>query len=151
MKELKLKNYTTQIGASRTIMEIEKLLSMFGAQAVMKEYAGDGTVRSLAFRLNEKTYKLPANVDGVKAVMFDKMKVSKRVDVIRNRDKQAYNTAWRIIKDWIYTQLSLIVSGQAQPDEIMLPFLFDGKRTLYQSYKEGRIQIEDKRIIEEDG
>ena len=137
-------NYTTTIASEKSIMEIEKMLSLFGASAIMKEYLEDGRLRSLSFKLQEKGYKIPANIEGVYEVLYKDKRVSGKRDVMMNRKVNADNVSWRIIKDWLHAQLSIIASGQAQPDEVMLPYLWDGKRTLYQAYKEGRLQLENK-------
>lgn len=143
MKEFKLKNYTTSISSEKSIMEIEKMLSGFGATHIMKEYFSDGRTRSIAFKLDEQAYKLPANTDGVRNAMYGSKKVSYRKNGEQKRDIQAENTSWRIIRDWLHAQLSIIYSGQAKPDEVMLPYLWDGKRTLYSAYKEGRIALKE--------
>ena len=140
-KSLKLKNYTTSVSADRTIVEIERLLANFGASAIMKEYATDATCISLSFKLNEKGIKLPANVEGVYEVMYGEKKKAYGTNKMQGRDTQAYNTSWRIIKDWLHAQLSLIASGQATPEQVLLPYIFDGKRTLYEAYKNGAIQL----------
>lgn len=139
--KIKLKNYSTTVEAEKSIMEIEQLLTMFGSDAIMKEFTGDGKVRSLSFKFQNKPYKLPANVEGVAKVLYSNKKISYRRDGMANRDKNAYNVAWRILKDWLHSQLSIIASGQAVPEEVLLPYLFDGSRTLYQAYKEGRVQL----------
>lgn len=141
MKNFKLKNYTTGISAEKSVMEIEQLLSAFGASHVMKEFAGDGGAKSIAFRLDEQSYKLPANVDGVKQALYGEKKASFRRNAGTNRDEQSCRVAWRIIRDWLHAQLSVIASGQAKPDEVMLPYLWDGKRTLYTAYKNGALQL----------
>lgn len=143
MSELKLKNYSTQVSVSKSIMEIEKILASFGADAIIKEYSGDGRVQKLSFKINEKVFKLPANVNGVKNVMYGDKKRYYGRDSMKHRDEQAYRVAWRIIKDWIYAQLSLISSGQANPQEIFLPYMYDGKKTLYQTFlDEGKFLTE---------
>jgi hypothetical protein len=136
---LKLKNYSTNISAERSIAEIEKILALFGAQAVLKEYTGDGRVRSLSFKLDNKGYQLPANVNGVKSVLYSEKRRYHGRDSMKNRDERAYRVAWRILKDWIYSQLSLIASGQGQPQQILFGYMFDGKRTFYQAYIEGKL------------
>lgn len=136
---LKLKNYSTNISAERSIAEIEKILALFGAQAVMKEYTSDGRVQSLSFKLDNKGYQLPANVNGVKAVMYSGKRSYHGRDSMKKRDEQAYRVAWRVLKDWIYSQLSLIASGQGQPQQILFGYMFDGKKTLYQVYTEGKL------------
>lgn len=140
----KLKNYSTEVAAEKSIAEIEKIITMFGAQAIAKEFSTDGRVRSLQFKIDEKIFKLPVNVNGVREVIFGGRRKYHGRDSMKNRDIRAYNVAWRILKDWIYAQLSLIVSGQAHPAEIFLPYLFDGQRTLYQAYTEGRLLTDGK-------
>lgn len=127
MTKAKLKNYSTQVSASRSISQIEEILAKFGAEAIVKEYTADGRVQKLSFKLNDRAFKLPVNVRGVYQVMYgDKREYSGR-DSMKRRDDQAYRVAWRILKDWIHAQLSLIHSGQAQPQEIFFPYMYDGK------------------------
>jgi hypothetical protein len=141
---MNIKNYTTGVPAERSIGEIEKLLSMFGCNAIMKDYSGDGKVVSLAFKYQNNAYKLPINTEGVYAVIFAKKRARHGVNVMRNREEQAYRIAWRLLKDWIHAQLSIVVSGQATPEQIMLPYMWDGRRTVYEAFKNGQLQIGGK-------
>lgn len=134
--KFRLKNYTTGVPADKSIMQIEKFLTEFQATAIMKEYTSDGKVRIICFKLNDIPYKLPLNIDGVKNALFQSNRRTSRVNGTKNREERAYRVACRILKDWIHSQLSLILSGQAQPDEIMLPYIYDGKKTLYDAYRE---------------
>jgi len=136
MTDLKLKNYSTSVPAERTISEIEKMLAQFGATAVMKEYMSGGEVYLLAFKIGERSYKLPANVKGVHQVMYGDKKRYHGRDSMKHREQQSYRVAWRIIKDWLHAQLSLISSGQAEPEQVLFPYAYDGKRTLYQAWKD---------------
>jgi len=141
----KLKNYSTQVSAVKSIMEIEEILASFGAEAIIKEYITDGRVYTLSFKLVDKVFKLPANVNGVKAVMYGDKKRYHGRDSMKHRDEQAYRVAWRIIKDWVHAQLSLISSGQAFPQEVFLPYMYDGENTLYQKFEaEGKFLPEAK-------
>ena len=141
---MKLKNYTTGVSADKTIMEIEQLLAGFGASTIQKEILGDGRTESIAFKYQNKGYKLPANTEGVKMVLTEGKRVRHGVNQAKERDEQAYRTAWRIIKDWLHAQLSLIASGQTEPDQIMLPYQYDGRQTLYEAYKKNQLLITDK-------
>jgi len=134
-----IKNYSTEVPAARSISEIESILASFGATAIMKEYTEDGRARALSFKLKDEVFKLPANVNGVKEVLYSGRRGYYGRDSMKKREDRAYRVAWRIIKDWIHAQLSLIASGQAHPQEIFLPYLYDGTRTLYQAYVEGRL------------
>ena len=137
--DFKLKNYSTSISAEKTISEIEKMLAEFGATAVMKEFLTDGTVHLLAFKAGTMNYKLPANVKGVYQAMFGKKQDYHGRDSMKNREQQAHRVAWRIIKDWLHAQLSLMASGQAEPEQVLFPYAYDGKRTLFQAWKEGKL------------
>lgn len=138
-RTFKMKNYSTDIPAEKSILEIEKLLTLFGAGAIIKEYTSDGRVHSLSFRLQNEAFKLPANVNGVKKILYENVRPHHSKDGMKRRDDRAHRVAWRIIKDWIHAQLSLIASGQAHPQEIFLGYMYDGKRTLYQIYTEGKL------------
>ena len=144
-KKFNIKNYTTDVPAIRSISEIESILAAFGATAIMKEFSQDGKVWALSFKLEEKVFKLPADAEGVRKILFEGKRDHGRQELIKSREARAYRVAWRIIKDWIHAQLSLIASGQAQPQEIFFPYMFDGKRTLYQVYVEGNLLPEGKK------
>jgi hypothetical protein len=142
--KFKMKNYTTDISAERSIAEIETILASFGAQAIMKEYGSDGRVWSLAFTLEDKGFKLPANAGGVQTVLYSGKQDYHGRDSMKNRDERAYRVAWRILKDWIHSQLSLVASGQGVPLQIFFGYLYDGRRTLYQKYVEGKLLTSKK-------
>ena len=40
--------------------------------------------------------------------------------------------AWRIIKDWVEAQMALLATGMVDLEEIFLPYMLSGDRTLYQ-------------------
>jgi hypothetical protein len=138
-KAFKMKNYTTDISAERSILEIEKLLTLFGAEAVIKKYTTEGRVDSLMFQLQGDAFKLPANVKGVEEILYESSRSARSGDGMKRRGERSYRVAWRIIKDWTHAQLSLIASGQAQPQEIFLGYMFDGKRTLFQKYEADKL------------
>jgi hypothetical protein len=137
----KLKNYSTAVPADRSIAEVEDLLVKFGAQAIMKTHLADGRCNMLAFKLDEKSFRLPANVEGVHDVLFGHTQARHGVNQMSEREAKSYRVAWRIIRDWLHAQLSLIASGQAAPEQILLPYMFDGKRTLYEAYKDGTLRL----------
>ena len=138
---MNLKNYSTGVSVEKSIGEIERLLATFGCEAIMKDYTSDGRVRSLAFKYQNNAYKLPVNTEGVFNVMFGSKRIRHGVNSQRNREEQAYRVAWRILKDWIHAQLSIVVSGQATPEQIMLPYMWNGRKTVYEAFKDGQLQI----------
>ena len=140
---MKIKNFSTGVAANKSIAEIEKILTDFGAEAIMKSYTGDGKVKSLAFKYQNNAYMLPSNVDGVYQVMFANKKTYRKVNANKNREEQEYRIAWRLLKDWIHAQISIVYSGQATPDQIMLPYMYNGQKTVYEMYKAGKLQLQE--------
>ena len=138
--KMSIKGYTTSVSPEKTIMEIEKILSDFGADTIMKEYSGDGTPRQLSFKLQGHGYQLPANIDKVKERLIELKKTPQS-----KVDEQSVRVAWRVLKDWLYSQMTIIYIGQAEVEQVLLPYMSNGKKTMYQMFKEGTIQIEDMR------
>lgn len=46
-----IKNYTTQISAEKTVMELEIALAKSGATHIIKQYDGDSNACALGFKL----------------------------------------------------------------------------------------------------
>lgn len=137
-----IKNYTTKIDCYTSIGEIQAALAKHGARKIMIDYAESGQPDGIAFAIQQgntcQMFILPANVDGVMAV-FKKQKV-------KADREQAERTAWRNVRDWIMAQMAFIESGNAQIDEIFLPYLTDGKKTLYEAYKSGQLLLGDGEV-----
>lgn len=135
----KLKNYTTGISYRKSVAEIEQYLSLMGATKVMKTYFGDGRISSLTFGLTiegkDLAFQLPANSDQVFEVLKAQYKRGPRKK--QKLQEQAENVSWRIIKDWVYAQLSLIKIGQAKVEQVMLPYMYNGEKTLYEHLRDG--------------
>jgi len=126
-----IKNYTTTIDASKTIVEIQKILSGHGANRIGVDYEA-GEPSSVYFEISISgdpvSYRLPCDWRGVLAVLD--------ADGVQPRyltEEHARRVSWRIVKDWIDAQLALIESGQARLAQVMLPYAVspDG-RTLYE-------------------
>ncbi len=142
---MKMRNYTTQVPWSRTVFEIEQLLTKYGATKLMKHYHGDGRIEALFFEINGMAYRLPSNSSRC-AELLQKEYPKRKKQAI---EEQAERIVWRVIKDWIDAQLSLIHIGQVELQEIFLPYATDGNQTLYQKLKEsnyaGLLAVEDKK------
>lgn len=137
-----IKNYTTKIDCYTSIGEIQAALAKHGARKIMIDYGENGQPDGIAFAIQQgntcQMFILPANVDGVMAVF-------KKQNVKADR-QQAERTAWRNVRDWIMAQMAFIESGNVQMDEIFLPYLTDGKKTLYEAYKSGQLLLGDGEV-----
>lgn len=132
-----IKNYTTVVDTYKSIGEISGALAGHGASRIMTEY-DQGRPTGVAFEIvtpaGARTFSLPANVDGVRAV-FARQRV-------KDTDGQAERTAWRNIRGWVLAQMAIIEAGMAQMDEVFLPYLTDRNgKTLYQVYKSGQLAL----------
>jgi hypothetical protein len=136
---IKMKNYTSTVPISRTISRIEEILVRSGAVNIIKDYRGPGTLDALCFTyiVGEKkiAIRLPANVKAVESVLRGSMKRPRAGTMDRIAD-QAERTAWKIIQDWIEIQISLIEMKQAEFLQVFMPYIWNGKTTLFQSFKE---------------
>lgn len=133
-----IKNYTSKVGVYESLGEIQGALAAHGARQIMVEYDGDGKVMALAFSIESpmgrRAFSLPANVEGVRAVMAKQG--------VKDVNGQAERTAWRNVRDWVLAQMAIIEAGMAQMDEVFLPYLTNGNgQTLYQLYQGGALAL----------
>lgn len=135
-----LKNYTTSISAEKSISEIEKLLLKFGAIDFGKK-AENGIFIGLFFSIEVQgkrvPFKLPINIDAIASYLAkQKTQTSKRKIY-----EQAYKVGWRIMKDWVFSQLSIIASGMVKIEDVFLPYmLIDKNLTLSEGIRDGRFK-----------
>ena len=127
-------NYTTSIKTEKTASEIQKKLAMAGAQAVLSEYDNDGIMCAMSFRIQTKagllSFRLPINIEGVYQALCKDYHVAKRLQTY----EQAAKVAWRIIKDWIEAQLAIVEAGQAELQQVFLPYAQNPEgQTIYEA------------------
>ena len=51
-------------------------------------------------------------------------------------EEQAERVSWRVIKDWLEAQITLIRIGNAEVEQVMLPYMWNGRESLYEKLKE---------------
>lgn len=134
-------NYTTTISAEKTASEIQARLARAKAQAVLCEYAEDGVMSAMSFRVLTKygvvSFRMPANTSGVLRAMAKDSRVPKRLKT----KQQAANVAWRVLKDWVEAQLAIVEAEMADMAEVFLPYAQDNSgRTMYQALEAGGLK-----------
>lgn len=133
---LKLKNYTTKISVDKTYGEIAAILAEMGAQQVMCDYNGSKVLSAISFRIDTPfglmAYHLPAKLDKIHKEIQKPQYA--RLSRTQRNEEQAARIAWRIIKDWIHSQMSLIMADQVEIEQVFLPYMQVGKKgkTLYE-------------------
>jgi hypothetical protein len=136
-------NYTTRIAVDKTVSEIQKVLAAHGAKAIQVEYA-NSLPAAVAFFIDtpfgERTYVLPANVDGVWQTLVQQNRRGK-VPLRLTTKEQASRVAWRIVKDWTEAQMAIIEAGMVTIDQVMLPYMQVGTQSLYDALKESRLAL----------
>ena len=134
-------NYTTQIKAEKSIMEIQQCLVEHGATKIVIDYI-DQQPQQLTFCLemngNLVAFSLPANYTGVLKTLNSTSKVPKR---LRNKE-QAIKVSWRILKDWVRAQMAIVDAQLAEMPEIFLPYaVTENGNTLYSEFSNTGVKL----------
>jgi len=142
----RIKNFSTTIAVEKTIAEIEKMLSKYGATKIMKEYDIDGNPVILVFQIiteqGEVPIKLPVNTDKIRDVFKVQVSNKKLPNKFWNdpsfSKEQASRVGWRIIKDWLDAQLTLLNIEMVKVSEIFLPYMYSDKlgKTMFEMLEE---------------
>ena len=126
-----VRNYTTQIQVEKTITEIESIILKFGAKGIYKEYSGS-KINGLMFYIEKDgqkiPFKIPMSIEKSRRVVENAVKEGKLPRKFMQeplRSEQGERIAWRIIKDWIDSQLSLFEMQFADAIEILLPYAYN--------------------------
>lgn len=136
-----LLNYTTSVGVTRTVGQIQGLLVEAGARSIMADYDEVGNVLGLSFAIQGpmglQGYRLPVATERVRNVL-QRDKVPQRYQT----PEHAERVAWRILKDWVEAQLALLRTEMVTLDQVMLPYMTtDDGRTVYELYVERQLAL----------
>ena len=121
-----IKNYTTKIAVEKTVGEIESILAKHGAEKILKDYYGDGSVKAISFMVDVNgqkiPFQMPIDLDAWVALLnlaVDEGKLPKR---FRNDSAQSARVGWRVIKDWVDAQLALVETKTVKIEQVFLPY-----------------------------
>jgi len=131
-----LLDYTTSVPVSRTVAQVQAKLVEHGARAVMMEYDDRGRITALAFKVKMPNGELPIRlpIDAAATLRVLQRQADNREMPARYaKEEHAYRVAWRIIKDWIEAQMSLLETEMVKMEQIFLPYVITpGGKTVYQ-------------------
>jgi hypothetical protein len=142
-------NYTTKVAASKSLSEMQTMLVKHGATRIAVDYADDaatGLTFSLPTPHGVRLFSLPVDVDAMQALLST-MKPSGLSQAVFWSRAHAERVAWRVMKDWLASQLTLVQTRMATLDQVMLPYLHvDAERTLYAAYvaREETLALEER-------
>jgi len=121
-----IKNYTTKIAVEKTVGEIENILAKGGAQRILKEYFGDGSVKAISFIVMVQdrpiAFQLPIDLNAWVALLNLAVSDKKLPYRFRDDSAQAARIGWRVIKDWIDAQLALVQTKTVKIEQVFLPY-----------------------------
>lgn len=126
-----LKNYTTEIPVQRTISEIEDILVKNGATDTWKQYDASGKVTALNFAIITEFGKMPFKLSVDAQVINDVLKEQIKRGLTGISKKQAFdieharNVGWRIVKDWIDSQMAMVSLKMRKLEQIFLADIYD--------------------------
>lgn len=150
-----LKNYTSTVPVSETIRRIEAVLIRCCVSGITKEYGPTAQVSALRFEIGDSpkvSIRLPVDRDRALDALWmnyvngDSLSpsgelISYNSNPHKKKKKsdfrdQAERTAWKIMQDWVEVQMSMIQMKQADTLEVFLPYVWDGRTTVYGRLKE---------------
>lgn len=146
-----IKNYTTTIAVEKTIAEIEVLLTRYGARKILKEYDSNGEITYLTFMAEYMNgfvpIRLPSQPERVVVILNEKAEAGAIPKRFMNDLAQANRIMWRVILDWIDSQMTMIDIGQKSLLQIFMSDVCPvGSKTLFEHWTNDGIQdywIED--------
>ena len=147
----RIKNFSTQISVEKTIAEIEKMLAKYGATRIMKEYDNNGNPITLIFAImtvhGEIPIRLPVNITRILdifKIQVSNKKLPRKFWGTEWSTEQASRVGWRIIKDWLDAQLTLLNIEMVKVEQIFLPYIYNDKlkMTLYEMIEKHKFNLD---------
>lgn len=129
---------------STSMAKIEKALAQAGAVQIMKDFDPQGRVIAIYFGINfngqRLNFRMPLRLNAVYKIISDN-RVRKTTKGAHLDWAQAQRTANKILLDWVNAQCTLIQLQKTEAAEIFLPYLYDGKSTLYERLSESNFLL----------
>lgn len=139
-------NYTTSVSAFKTTAEIEEILVKHGAKSIMKNYE-NGAITGFSFLIvvgdRDIPVRMPVKIEECYKVLCKEKKESPKSNIKATKE-QAEKVAWRILKDWLESQMALLDIEMVTFQEIFLPYIeTNSGQTVYERLAEKQFLLED--------
>ncbi|GAI93916.1 unnamed protein product, partial [marine sediment metagenome] len=100
------------------------------------EYDDRGRITALAFKVRMPNRDLPIRlpIDAAATLrVLQRQADNREIPARYAKEEHAYRVAWRIIKDWVEAQMSLLQTEMVRMEQIFLPYVITpGGKTVYQ-------------------
>lgn len=138
-------NYTTKVAVDKTAAEVQAILGRSGAASVSVFYMSGqpaGVTFTMSTPAGPREYRLPVDVEAMHRHLRSehaagRLRAHQSVASMTSRE-QAARVAWRVAKDWLEAQVTLVQAQMATLDQVMLPYLLTAgpeSRTLYEVFR----------------
>lgn len=143
-KKIDIKNYSSEVPASRSISMLEDVLIKAGCEEIRKVYT-DKMTSGIFFVLPVANMKLTFNMEAKTDKVYQKM-----IDAYLNTPnstqrastlKQAERCAWKNLYELVQLQLDMISLDQVEVMQVLLPYLTDGSQTFYEKIKASNFKL----------
>jgi hypothetical protein len=127
-------NSTTSVPAEKSVTIIESYLVQMGADSVLKRYEMLASVRvpvAVSFQIKRGTNVLPFTLPADHAATLDAMKRWGKCPKAYLNSAHANRVAWKNLVEWVRSQMVFIYTGGGAVEEVFLPYLAIGDKTLY--------------------
>jgi hypothetical protein len=137
-------NWSTTVSADRSAMECIQILIKHGASNVGISLGEDKVPDGLDFVVTTpwgpQQYTLPINMRGTEKALKNAWR-EHRIEPRFATPEHARRVAWRVIKDWLESQLALVEAGVADLPQVMLSFMkVSVDQTMYEAVVEQRMK-----------
>jgi hypothetical protein len=142
---MSFKNYTTTVPVTKTLAEIEQVISLMGAHNISKQIA-DRRVYAVQFQIMVPmghgdvpiVIRLPVNTEAFFKELWKDVR-RRNPETQQKTMDQAERAAWRLAKEWLEVQWSLIRMRQTDFLQVFLPYVWDesGQQSFYEGLRSG--------------
>jgi len=138
---MNLKNYTTEVPASRSIGYIEDLLVEFGASNINKSYE-NGSCTGISFIIKVDGHNVPFRLPAKVRNVFTWLKKKKPTGQDKNLLAQAERIAWKQQHELLHLQLGMISMDQMEKMEVFLAYVLNvpENKTYYETLKDNKFK-----------
>lgn len=127
-------NSTTSVPADKSVAIIESYLVQMGADRILKTYDMLNNERvpvAVSFQIKRDTNVIPFTLPADYQMTLDAMKRWGKCPKSMLTAAHANRVAWKNLVEWVRSQMVFIFTGGGAVEEVFLPYLAIGDKTLY--------------------